>query len=330
MAESSAEALARRLYTALEIGDAAAVRRALADGADPERGPAEEFGTRPLMQLLVNMEIANQMNKHPDAPDWEKRYHKPGADPVACCAALLEAGASPNRSSRTVPGHPDLPADSMAPIFRAVAASPAVLELLIGAGADVNVVFFIDHHHYETALHIASRLGLVQQAAALLAAGADVNAEIQWCGSLSPRTPLDQAIRHEPGARVCSLLLRAGATFPQSPAFYLGAAIGATCRVRNSRGRGTFNLAYVQKIQKAGGIRPYEALVKKSLTAMLEPKLPQIPKEIIPTIVEFWAHAGDYCMPFCMPFGPETLVRRGLEQIAARVANGNVVVASHK
>ena len=99
---------------------------------------------------------------------------------------------------------------------------------------------------------------------------------------------------------------------------------------RNSRGRGTFNLAYVQKIQKAGGIRPYEALVKKSLTAMLEPKLPQIPKEIIPTIVEFWAHAGDYCMPFCMPFGPETLVRRGLEQIAARVANGNVVVASHK
>ena len=133
MAEMSAEALARRLYTALEIGDAAAVRRALADGADPERGPAEEFGTRPLMQLLVNMEIANQMNKHPDAPDWEKRYHKPGADPVACCAAL-----------------------------------------------------------------------------------------------------------------------------------------------------------------------------------------------------EFWAHAGDYCMPFCMPFGPETLVRRGLELIAARVANGNVVVASHK
>ena len=93
---------------------------------------------------------------------------------------------------------------------------------------------------------------------------------------------------------------------------------------------GTFNLAYVQIIQKAGGIRPYEALVKKSLTAMLEPKLPQIPKEIIPTIVEFWAHAGDYCMPFCMPFGPETLVRRGLEKIAARVANGNVVVASHK
>ena len=223
--------------------------------------------------------------------EWEKRYPKPGADPVACCAALLEAGASPH----------EMPEDGMAPIFCAVG-SPTVLELFIGAGADVNVFLnmrimgmrYLPGGGLETPLHWASRLGFVKQVAVLLAAGADVNAEIQWCGSLSPRTPLDQAIRHEPGARVCSLLLRAGATFPQSPAFYLGAAIGATCRVRNSRGRGTFNLAYVQKIQKAGGIRPYEALVKKSLTAMLEPKFPQIPKEIIPTIVEFWAHVGDY------------------------------------
>ena len=109
-------------------------------------------------------------------------------------------------------------------------------------------------------------------------------------------------------ARVCPLLLRAGATFSRPGAFYLGSALGAP--------PGVFNLAYVQKIQNAGGIQRYEALVKKSLTAMLEPKLPQIPKEIIPTIVEFWAHAGDYCMTF----GPATLVRRGLEQIAARVA----------
>ena len=123
-------------------------------------------------------------------------------------------------------------------------------------------------------------------------------------------------------ARVCPLLLRAGATFSRPGAFYLGSALGAP--------PGAFNLAYVQKIQKAGGFRQYEALCRKSLIALLEPKFPQIPAEVIPTIVEFWAHAGDYCMPFCMPFGPETLVRRGLEQIAARVANGNVVVASHK
>ena len=73
---------------------------------------------------------------------------------------------------------------------------------------------------------------------------------------------------------------------------------------------------YFLKIQRAGGFKQYEAQVKTSLAAMLVPKFPQIPAEVIPTIVEFWAHAGDYCMTF----GPAVLVRRGLEQIAARVA----------
>ena len=73
-----------RLFRAIELGDAAAVRRALADGADPERSPPEEFVNRPLMQLLVNMDLGNR----PDVHEWEKRYHKPGADPLACCVAL--------------------------------------------------------------------------------------------------------------------------------------------------------------------------------------------------------------------------------------------------
>ena len=51
---------------------------------------------------------------------------------------------------------------------------------------------------------------------------------------------------------------------------------------------------YLLKIQRAGGFKQYEAQVKKSLAAMLVPKFPKIPAEVIPTIVEFWAHAGDY------------------------------------
>ena len=78
-------------------------------------------------------------------------------------------------------------------------------------------------------------------------------------------------------------------------------------------------------------VERYEAQMKISLATIFIDKFPVgLPIAPLRTIVEFWAHAGDYCMPFCMPFGPETLVRRGLEQIAARVANGNVVVASHK
>ena len=46
---------------------------------------------------------------------------------------------------------------------------------------------------------------------------------------------------------------------------------------------------------------------------MLVPKFPQIPAEVIPTIVEFWAHAGDYCMTF----GPAII----LEQFVARVVH---------
>ena len=329
--------MTRALYRAIEIGDAAAVRRALANGAEPDRRPTTTVESRrPLTRLLSNMCRGNQYEKRarlalledracaycskPDAykacgrcqnqaycsivcqrADW--RRHKQvcipttGPDPEACCAVLLEAGASPN----------EMAGDGMAPIFCAVCASPTVLELFIGAGADVNVFLRTSRRsrmRFETPLHRASRLGFVQQVAALLAAGADVDMP-------TPKTPLELAMS-EGRARVCPLLLRAGATFPQSGAFYLGAAL--------AHPPGAFNLAYVQKIQKAGGFRQYEALCKKSLIALLEPKFPQIPAEVIPTIVEFWAHAGDYCMTF----GPATLVRRGLEQIAARVATMNI------
>ena len=52
--------------------------------------------------------------------------------------------------------------------------------------------------------------------------------------------------------------------------------------------------SYFLKVRRAGGFKQYEAQVKKSLAAMLVPKFPQIPAEVIPTVVEFWAHAGDY------------------------------------
>ena len=110
-------------------------------------------------------------------------------------------------------------------------------------------------------------------------------------------------------ARVCPLLLRAGATFSRPGAFYLGSALGAP--------PGVFNLAYVQKIQKAGGFRQYEALCKKAFIALLEPKFPQLPAEVVPTIVEFWAHAGDYCMPF-VPIELDPLVARIIATLRIR------------
>ena len=74
--------------------------------------------------------------------------------------------------------------------------------------------------------------------------------------------------------RLYPMLLRAGSPFPRQ--IYIEES------------------PYLLKIKSAGGFRQYEAQVKRSLAAMLVPKFPKIPAEVIPTIVEFWAHAGDY------------------------------------
>ena len=79
---------------------------------------------------------------------------------------------------------------------------------------------------------------------------------------------------HKDYSRMYAMLLRAGSALPRQ--IYIEGN------------------QYLLKIQRAGGFRKYEAQVKKSLAATLVPKFPQIPAEVIPTIVEFWAHAGDY------------------------------------
>ena len=118
-----------------------------------------------------------------------------------------------------------------------------------------------------TSLHMACSANNVENVAALLAAGANVNARYYQA------TPLDEAVMMN-RSRLYPMLLRAGSALPRQ--MYIEGN------------------QYLLKIQRAGGFRKYEAQVKKSLAATLVPKFPQIPAEVIPTIVEFWAHAGDY------------------------------------
>ena len=71
--------------------------------------------------------------------------------------------------------------------------------------------------------------------------------------------------------RVVPMLLRAGVALPQP---------------------GT---EYTVKVQCAGGIRRYEAQMKISLATIFIDKFPVgLPVAPLRTIVEFWAHAGDY------------------------------------
>ena len=77
---------------------------------------------------------------------------------------------------------------------------------------------------------------------------------------------------------VYSVLLRAGATLPP----YV------------PDDEGDEEDPYLHKVRRAGGFRQYERQVTKSLAAIFEPKFPKLPAEVIPTIVAFWAHVGDY------------------------------------
>ncbi len=116
--------------------------------------------------------------------------------------------------------------------------------------------------------------GLRRHVALLLAAGADVNMKVD------NKTPLYYAVIMGKLRRMGGMLLRAGAPLQSI--------------LSVERFWGNDRYPYLQKIKSAGGFKQYEAQVKKSLAATLVPKFPQIPAEVIPTVVEFWAHAGDY------------------------------------
>ena len=50
----------------------------------------------------------------------------------------------------------------------------------------------------------------------------------------------------------------------------------------------------IKKVNDAGSFKAYEQLHLKRLVALLETKLPQIPRDILSHVAQFWAHVGDY------------------------------------
>ena len=62
-------------------------------------------------------------------------------------------------------------------------------------------------------------------------------------------------------------------------------------------GSAAYNAAaidYVNAVAAAGGYVPYARAHRKKLAAIFTPKFPQLPEEVVPTIIEFWAHVGHY------------------------------------
>jgi hypothetical protein len=185
---------------------------------------------------------------------------------------LLAAGASPDARMNfgTTPLHHTVESDRL-----------DIMAILISA-RDVDGFTALHFAVLEEASLIRSGEGHRAETSIrmLLAAGADVNAP-----TLPPAqapathisditdTPMELAIR-ACCVRLWPVFLRGGATLPQ-----------AVFR---------FASPYLNRMRELGGIAAYEKAHRKSFVALLAPKFPRLPVEVLAHIASFWAHVGDY------------------------------------
>ena len=151
--------------------------------------------------------------------------------------------------------------------------------LLIETGADVDKAASIF-----TPLIIACHRGNEAIIAALLAAGASFSRRVSLDYGGQSSLPVERVLNNH--KRVVSMLLRAGSPLPHHDDTIF----------MNDRSYG-FNAAatnYVNAVAAAGGYVPYARAHRQRLVAIFVPKFTWLPAEIIPTVVDFWAHVGHY------------------------------------
>ena len=164
-----------------------------------------------------------------------------------------------------------------------VAASCEQLEitlLLIEAGADVNVIKPGDW----SPLMLACSHGTEAIIAALIAAGASLTRLVSTMGGGPSDLPVERVSNNH--KRVVSMLLRAGSPLPvhAETIFMKDHLSGFNAAATN----------YVKRVGAAGGYVRYERAHRQRLAAIFVPKFTWLPAEIIPTVVDFWAHVGHY------------------------------------
>ena len=159
---------------------------------------------------------------------------------------------------------------------------PEMITYLLVAGADVNRQTYCGL----TALHVAVNRGRVNCIAALLAAGASPS--IRDYGRVPPVE--DMSTVGVPGCRrILPMLLRAGSPDPRSNSNWLR---NAYCPHNPESYRLLCRL--LEKVAAAGSWAAYERAHRMQLARIFAPKLPRIPKYVVPTVVAFWAHTGWY------------------------------------
>lgn len=238
------------IHEAAKAGDVATLRRELEAGVAPDL--QDVYNSTPL---CLAMTYIGPNNKEAAA---------------ACCAALIEHGAS-------VQLCPDIYGTPMRFAIQSCIDTD-IPRMLLDAGAEVSMASTGNF----AVLHQASQKGSVDLVTAILSAGAGVDIEAR---DLVNFTPLHHAV-HNHHRGVVPLLLRAGATIPSEAAL--------------SRWGTRFThpslivMKYLRTVGEAGGIAAYEKEHRLSLTAVFADKFPALPVECISHVVLLWAHCGDY------------------------------------
>ena len=167
-----------------------------------------------------------------------------------------------------------------------------VVQMLLEAGADAREICeygFTALHSSVGGEHYASFFAgqeatrnvrsLFDCASALLAAGADVNARSS-AGESTPLIVVARVVPSRLSTPLYALLLRGGATLDRDE---------IKKRAAGERGGGW--TPYLERVYDAGGWKGYAQAHRASLVAMLVPKL-RLPADVIPLVVDFWAHVG--------------------------------------
>ena len=180
-------------------------------------------------------------------------------DRVACLNLLVARGVNVNAGNDA----------NVPPLQFAILQRPDLVPLLLDAGADPNYAAgggdsalqyaFLNPDHDSQVVK-----AMVQ---ALISAGADVNMR-----NRSGYTPLESGIVSRNMDKLYPIFFRAGAALPT----------------------GIVSVAYVRKIQAAGGFKRYEQNHLNAITATFVPKFPVLPPEMVRRVVEYAFHVGDY------------------------------------
>ena len=224
------------IHAAAHEGDVDALRQALDNGVSPDAKDST-YGFTPLHWLCGGEE---------------------GRDRVACFNLLVARGVNVNAGNDA----------NVPPLQFAILQRPALVPLLLDAGADPNYdagggdsalqYAFLNPDHDSQVVKAMVR--------ALISAGADVNLRNSF-----GVTPLETGIFLRNMDKIYPIFFRAGAALPA----------------------GTNNV-YIQKVRAAGGFKRYERNHLNALTTTFASKLPVLPPELVRRVVEYAFHAGDY------------------------------------